>query len=117
MHGEVTRTELELLTVSLQPKKANNLEIIKQSLRLEIERRASVSNLFSSAPFINRAEGRHKGGKKKLQSVQKSQGEFINWVLYSMNGIYKYHSHGTAQAVQSCGCCHRSWCREVLFVT
>lgn len=55
MHGEVKRTEPELLMAPLQPKKANNLEIIKQSLRLEIDRRAPVSNSFSSAPFINRA--------------------------------------------------------------
>ena len=33
------------------PKKANNLEIIKRSLKLEIERRAPVSNSFGSALF------------------------------------------------------------------
>lgn len=41
---------------TLQTKKANNLEIIKHSLRLEIERRAPVSNSSSSAPFINSSE-------------------------------------------------------------
>lgn len=49
-------TEPELLMATLQPKKTNNLEIIKRSLRLEIERRAPVSNLFGSALFINSAE-------------------------------------------------------------
>lgn len=51
-------------------KKANNLEIIEHSFRLEIERRAPVSNSFGSAPFINSAvylrthsrEGKNSGG-------------------------------------------------------
>ena len=34
-------------------KNGNNLEIIKQFLRLEIERRAPVSNSFGSLAFIN----------------------------------------------------------------
>lgn len=53
---EATHTEPRLLMATLQPKKANNLEIIKHTLRLKIDKRAPVSNSFSSAPFINRAE-------------------------------------------------------------
>lgn len=68
--GGGTRTEL--LMETLQPKKANNLEIIKLSLRLEIERRAPVSNSFGSAPFINSAEylrTQSKKGKKLHSAV------------------------------------------------
>lgn len=54
--GRWVRTEPKLLMATLQPKKANNLEIIKHSLRLEIDRRAPLSYSFSSVPFINSTE-------------------------------------------------------------
>lgn len=100
------------------PKKANNLEIIKRSLKLEIERRAPVSNSFGSALFffffINSSvylRTRSKGGEKKRKKKQQqgtlwSHREILNWGLYSMNGIYKYRSHETTPVVRSCGCCH-----------
>lgn len=75
--GGDTRTEPELLMATLQPKKANNLEIIKHSLRLEIERRAPVSNSFGSAHFKNSAEylrTHSEGGKKSHKALCKVTG-------------------------------------------
>ena len=64
------------------PKKANNLEIIKRSLKLEIERRAPVSNSFGSALFyfffffLNSSvylRTRSKGGGKKKERKNSSK--------------------------------------------
>lgn len=99
------------------PKKANNLEIIQRSLRLEIERCAPVSNLFGSTYFINSAEylrTRSEEGKKSSKALCKV-GEFLNWGLYSVNGTYKYHSDETSRVVQSYECCHLSFFLEELF--
>lgn len=65
---------------TLQPKKANNLEIIMHSLKLEIEKRAPVSNSFSSAPFINRAEYLRTHSKEEKKAAQCS---------VKAGGIYK----------------------------
>lgn len=63
---------------TLQPNKANNLEIIKHSLRLKIERCAPVSNSFGSASFIN--------STKYLKTNSKEGGKAAK---LSVKGIYK----------------------------
>lgn len=73
---------------TLQPKKANNLEIIKHTFRLEIERRAPVSNSFGSAYFINSAEYLRTNSKEEKQSSKAlckvrgnlKNGGFIAWM-------------------------------------
>lgn len=91
-----------------QPKKADNLEIIKHSLGLEIEKRAPVSNSFGSAPLINSSvylRTQSKGEKKTKNSGEvlcKVRGNFINWGLYGVNGIQKYPSHETGPVVGGC---------------
>lgn len=75
--------EPELLMATLQPQKANNLEIITQSLRQELDTHSAE---FLVQLFINSSECLRTHSEEEDGGVQ---GAVYKLGLYSVNGIYK----------------------------